>query len=232
MSKTKKSEPRYFELFKTQHEFFSAELDEDFFITNHHKYSNVWKATRSSCLRLLLSHHDCPPSIRILYTTNPRVEVRALAFFGFRYNTKDGAKINFILENEQQILQDRAKSIRAIYLHNFCWIKLMQLAHSSKSTTPDYILSSYPEVMDNFGFQNVELFLHTIKEHIEAIDNNKNKLLDYLRFLLKHSVLFSSKAVLTLQELSYFLQDPALGLISSAPSVRDIAINYLRLKKA
>lgn len=224
MNKVNQKTPRYFNLFKTQHEFYSATLSEDFFNLNIPQYLNTWKATRKGCLRLLLSHYDCPSTIRDKFIVHPQVEVRFVAFFGYIANTKFGSNIQYVLDNEKLILQDRAKTIRTTFLQHYAFIKLIKFITSQPNFSLERLLLNFPS--DNIG----EVFT-VLNDNIDLINIQKQQISEYIALLLNHKDIFSFKQTLTLQDLILFLLNPTSGLISSDPLVRELTFKYFKNQK-
>lgn len=223
---------RYFDLFNTQFEFFLAKLDEEFFIANHLLYKDIWAKPRKSCLRLLLSHRDCPPQIRILYTKHPKVEVRALAYFGYYNNYRGGADFDFVISQQNQILSDKANSIRKTYLENFFLIKLINIIVDSPIST-DISQSTNNLQISIFSCpidQKTSFFLKQVQNNIQKLTDGPTKelILKDILTILNNKVFLDSFTAQQFSELVKFLQDPVMGLISTAPMIRQIAGIYYR----
>lgn len=218
---------RYFELFNSQLEFFSADLDNDFFFLNHQKYKDIWIASRQSNLRLLLSHRSCPAEIRLLYINHSNAGVRALAYFGYENNLYYGTSIKFVLSQEANILKDKAfSSVKKKYFHCYFFIKILQLVTSNNSDfVSDYfstnMIYSHPIQKFNLLISQLECNLHNFSN-----PSFNQILINNLQLFQNNYRSLDPSCSEIINELVSFTKNPAIGLISPIARIRQLANKF------
>jgi hypothetical protein len=191
---------RYFNLFSTQKPFYAANFDEGFFKEQYEKYQDTFAATRSSCVRLLLGHKDCPDWLREKYITSRHCNIRQLAYYGTHIVNKD-----FIIKHKERILSDRSSIIRDMFLRAF-------LSSLGVSTTIHWT-SPY--------------MIHAIATNAE-IRQNLFREIDTIIFYLRHPNLKKYSIHEFLEEFVNLSKNPQVALFSNFPSIRELAIQKLK----